>query len=95
MKIMTAALEKLIEGFEGFTEELRGIADDVPQGAAGCGEEPDGCDAVRAAPARDGIADDTTITMKSGDLRQVIDAYRKLVRFAREGRIPTQEQRRA
>lgn len=93
MKTMTAALEKLIAGFEGFTDELRNIADDLPQGVAGCGEEPDGYDAVEAAPARDGIDDATTITMKSGDLRRVIDAYRKLVRFAREGRIPTQEQR--
>ena len=41
----------------------------------------------------DGITDDTQITMRSGDLREVIDAYRHLSRLAREGKIPTQEQR--
>ena len=35
MKNFGAALEKLIEGFEGFTETLRDIVDDLPQGGAG------------------------------------------------------------
>lgn len=73
------ALEKLAGSFEGFAEELRDLYD--------------GDEEVKAAPARNGIDDDTDITMKSGDLRHVIDAYRKMVRWAREGKIPTQEQR--
>ena len=62
---------------------------------AGFGEEPEGKQDApcQQAPARENIGDDTIITMKSGDLRQVIDAYRKLSRFAREGKIPTQDQR--
>ena len=90
MRNFDAALAKLIEGFEGFTEELRNIADDVPQ--AGAGEEPDYAE-VDQAPAREDIDDDTIVTMRSGDLRKVLDAYRKLVRFARNGKIPTQDER--
>lgn len=96
MKNFEKALDKLVEGFEGFTEELRGIADDLPHdcGRAGDGEEPDGYDAgPRRAPDRGGVNDDTIVTLRSGDLREVLNGYRKLVRFAREGRIPTQDQR--
>lgn len=94
MKAVRNALDKLANSFEGFTEELRNIADEFPQDAAGAGEEPDGYDAeVAQAPARNDISDDKIITMRSGDLREVIDAYRRLSRFAREGRIPTQDQR--
>ena len=39
------------------------------------------------------INDDTMVTLRSGDLREVIDAYRTLSRLAREGKIPTQDQR--
>ena len=89
---LNAVLNKLAKVFEGVTEELRDLADDLPNGVAGHGEEND--DPWVEVPARNGINDDTVITMKSGDLREVIDAYRKLTRFAREGKIPTQEQRK-
>lgn len=42
---------------------------------------------------RRGIHDDTQVTIKSGDLRRVVNAYRKLVRFARNGIIPGQDER--
>lgn len=97
MKTLTTALERLIDGFDGFTEELRSIVDDMPRGGneavVGYGEEPDDDEFVQKAPDRGGVNDDTTITMRSGDLREVIDAYRTLSRLAREGRIPTQDQR--
>ena len=94
MKTLNAALARLIEGFEGFTETLREMADEAPQDA-GAGEEPDyGYEAeVEQAPAREDIDDDTIVTMRSGDLRKVLDAYRKLVRYARNGKIPTQDER--
>jgi hypothetical protein len=100
MKNFGTALTKLIEGFEGFTEELRNMADMAPQDA-GAGEEPDDWqdrrednDAeVEKVPAREDIDDDKIITMRSGDLRKVLDAYRKLVRYARNGKIPTQDER--
>ena len=88
---LNAVLNKLAKVFEGVTEELRDLADDLPNGVAGHGEEND--DPWVEVPARNGINDDTVITMKSGDLREVIDAYRRMVRYAREGKIPTQEQR--
>jgi len=101
MKNFGNALTKLIEGFEGFTEELRNMAGN--QGDAGDGEEPDNYNdnydaedndgEIEQAPARNDIEDDKIITMKSGDLRRVLDSYRKLVRYAREGKIPTQDQR--
>lgn len=94
---MKEALEKLVDAFEDFTGSLRDLIDGLPQqGPAGAGEEPDYEPAVgRVAerPRGDEIDDDTVIKMRSGDLRKVIDAYRKLVRYAREGRIPTQDER--
>lgn len=96
MANFNGALDKLIQGFEGFTEELRNIAEDLPQDRiVGAGEEPDDnmVNFAAAPGAREDIDDATTITMKSGDLRQVLNAYRKLTRYAREGRIPTQDER--
>jgi hypothetical protein len=103
MRNFDGALEKLIEGFEGFTNSLRGMAVEDKQANADDGEEvydfdpvEDNDDAVVELPRgqnRDGITDDTEIHMRSGELRKVIDSYRKLSRYAREGRIPTQEQR--
>lgn len=99
---MKAIIEKIARKFEDFSSDLREIADDLPdKHQAGYGEEPDEyiekANPVRAQQgdkAHDhGIDDDTTITMKSGELRKVIDAYRKYVRYAREGHIPAQEER--
>lgn len=103
MKGFGNALDKLIRGFEGFTEELREIADDAPL-AAGQGEEADGQvdydyghddadDAPVAGAPRNDIDDDTMVTLRSGDLRKVIDAYRRFNRYAREGKIMTQDER--
>jgi hypothetical protein len=104
MKDIDTALTKLIKGFEGFTDELRNMVNGHDQEAAadlgGYEEnyEPD-ADAGFAeenddAPQmREDIDDDTMVTLRSGDLRKVIDSYRKLVRYARNGKIPTQEER--
>lgn len=98
------ALDRLSEAFEGFARELRDMADEVPVKdnlvfghAAGFGEEAeDEGKVVDFPPAeRDDLDDDTMVQIRSGDLRHVIDAYRKLVRFAREGYIPTQDERMA
>jgi len=99
MRNFNTALDKLIQGFEGFTDELRNMADELPADQpddnvvhiAGAGEEPDFEPAVRVAG--DGIDDGTVITMKSGDLRKVVDSYRRFVRYAREGRIPDADER--
>jgi hypothetical protein len=98
-------LDKLAEAAESFAYALRNLRVD---GNAGDGEvddnwndaviddDDDNDNVVAMAPAanrRDGIDDATEITMKSGDLRKVIDSYRKFSRYAREGRIPTQDER--
>lgn len=104
-----AALERLIEGFEGFTEQLRNMADNQANEAgdiAGAGEElediaadlnPDGgydnVVKLADAPRQGDLDDDTIIKMRSGDLRKVLDAYRKMTRWAREGYIPNQDER--
>jgi hypothetical protein len=103
MKGIDAALTKLIKGFEGFTNELRNMANGHDVAAdnydgdedhdAGFGEEPDNYPEDLEPVAREDIDDDTMVTLRSGDLRKVLDAYRKLTRFAREGRIPTQDER--
>lgn len=97
---MKAALERLANAFDGFAGEIRDLVEDMPQGAgvcadlgAGGGENVDDGFVDRAVDRGNGIDDETVITMKSGDLRKVVDAYRKLVRYARNGRIPTQDER--
>lgn len=99
---MKALIERISRKFEEFASDLREVADDLPRGgAAGYGEEddPDEQYVPEAAPAKaqapNGIdfVDDSAITMKSGDLRKVVDSYRRLVRYAREGRIPAQDER--
>lgn len=88
---MKEALEKLVDAFDDFTGSLRDLIEGLPErGVAGAGEEPDR-DVERVEDG--GINDDTMIEMRSGDLRKVVDAYRKFVRYAREGKIPTQDER--
>jgi hypothetical protein len=105
MKGFGTALEKLIQGFEGFTDELRNLAEDnQEQGIkydgpqlvadAGDGEEVnDGYEAAALGQQRNDITDETMVTVRSGDLRKVLDAYRKFNRYAREGKIMTQDER--
>jgi|KBSMisStandDraft_5_1062788.scaffolds.fasta_scaffold14342_1 hypothetical protein len=99
-------LDKLAKAAEDFSNALRNLNVD---GNAGDGEyadhdvdvfaddDDDNDNVVAIAQAanrrRDGIDDATEITMKSGDLRKVIDSYRKFTRYAREGRIPTSDER--
>ena len=92
------ALDKLIAGFEGFTDALRDMKDDHDDVAVADYDDREDHDDddyrdLKQAPACNGINDDTIITMASGDLRKVIDAYRRLVRLARTGKIPTDKQR--
>lgn len=91
-------LDKLANSFEGFANDLRNYAEDLPQeGAAGDGEDRDDDDGVikfaPRAPRDNGVQDDQMVTLRSGDLRKVVDAYRKLARYAREGRIADQNVR--
>lgn len=93
---MKEAIERLSKSFEDFASELNELADDLPKcNKAGHGEQVD--DHYRPQPARErdrgGVHDETQITLKSGDLRKVVDAYRKLSRLAREGKVANQEQR--
>lgn len=94
---MKEALEKLADAFSDFTDTLRDMAMDAPEAnKAGAGEEPDDGKIVpiaRAPEGRGGFGDDVVVQIRSGDLRQVVNAYRKLSRMAREGQIPTQDER--
>lgn len=89
---MAKNLDAVLEALEAVASNLSDVAEALRDQAAADLEAPAGAGEVEA-PEYDGIDDDDEITMRSGDLRQVIDAYRKLVRFARNGKIPTQEER--
>jgi hypothetical protein len=101
MKGFSEAVDRLADNFAQFADQLRDLAAaDVPQ--LGDGEEPEGYDyhhddaandAAAQAPQPNAITDDTMVTLRSGDLRKVIDAYRKFNRFAREGKIMDQDER--
>ena len=90
---MRQNLSDVLERFEGvmadFIDALRDNLDAAPAGAGEIEEE--------AAPARGaddrGINDESMVTLRSGDLREVIEAYRTLSRMARTGCIPTQDER--
>ena len=94
---MPKNMDAVLNALEDLIAALRDQGDNAP---AGAGEDfnddygPDVDDDVQEAPARDnGINDDTEITMRSGDLRKVVDAYRTLSRMHRTGRIATQDER--
>lgn len=106
---MKQANERLAALFEDFAVSLRQInRDDQQDKVAGDGEdydndanggiyddEDDNDNVVQLgqAPVRDDTDDEKVITMKSGELRKVINSYRTLTRYAREGRIPDQDTR--
>ena len=102
---MKEAMERLADAFVNFADQIRDMAEDVGEQKAGAGigwpkagdgEMPEGVNVVplaRAEQGRDGVGDDAVVQIRSGDLRQVINAYRKMTRFAREGKIPTQDER--
>ena len=89
---MRQNLSDALERFEGvmadFIDALRDNLAEAPAGAGEIEEEQAPAQAVDR-----GVNDETVITMRSGDLREVVDAYRTLSRFARTGRIPTQDER--
>ena len=80
---------KLADIIETLCDALTVAVDELREEApAGAGEAED-----KVCAARNGVKDDDMVTLRSGDLREVVDAYRKLVRFARNGKIPTQDER--
>ncbi len=92
---MRQNLSDALERFEGvmadLVDALREVADGAPAGAGEIEDEP--APVARADAARGNVDDNTMITMRSGDLREVVDAYRTLSRMARTGRIATQDER--
>ena len=90
---MAKNLNEVLDGFENSMYNLINYLRDNDNAPAGDGEVdwPDEEPAVQEDP--DDIDDDTMVTLRSGDLRQVVDAYRKLSRLARTGKVPTQEER--
>jgi hypothetical protein len=104
MKGFREAVDKLADNFVQFADQLRDMAEDAPQDReydgpvlvadAGDGEEVnDGYEAAALGKQRNDITDETMVTVRSGDLRKVLDAYRKFNRYAREGKIMTQDER--
>lgn len=95
------AVDRLATAFEGFVEDLRDLKNDVAvDDEAGDGEyrDDDHLDRVEAPQDRpryadNGMSDDKDVTLKSGTLRQLVDNYRKMSRYHREGRIMDQQER--
>ena len=89
---MPKNIHDVLERFEGvmadLVDALRDTLAEAPAGAGEIEEEP----AMAQAVDR-GINDETMITMRSGDLREVVDAYRTLSRMHRMGRCATQDER--
>ena len=93
---MPKNIHDVLERFEGVMADLVDALRDAAHAApAGAGEVDDGDAFIEDEPAQaqGRIDDDTMVTLRSGDLRQVVDAYRTLSRMARTGRIPTQDER--
>jgi hypothetical protein len=98
MKGFNEAVERLADNFAQFADQLRDISAAAPQAEVGYGEEPyqddDDDNVVNLVQNRaNDVDDDKVITLRSGELRKVIDAYRKFHRYARTGKIPNQDER--
>ena len=95
-KNMTDVFDAFENATTNLIDGLREIVDNINDAPAGAGEDAFIEEApCQEAPAYGGnrIDDDTMVTLRSGDLRQVVDAYRTLSRLARTGKVPTQEER--
>ena len=91
---MRQNLNEVLERFEGVMADfIDALRDNLAEAPAGAGEIEEEQAPARAEAGRGGINDNDMITMRSGDLREVIEAYRTLSRMARTGCIPTQDER--
>lgn len=104
MKTFGQALDRLAEAFQGFAAEIKDLKNEESlEAEAGEGEEiqdafydddhDDNDNVIRIARPDNGIQDDQDVTLKSGDLRKVVNAYRALSRMHREGRLADQDTR--
>jgi hypothetical protein len=83
--------DKLADVLAGFGEAIQDVVDQLRNGAA---------DAPQAAGARvgrevdaDAPNDDDIVEVKAGDLWRLVNRSRKMIRLAREGKIPSMESR--
>lgn len=92
--------QKLIDALEAFSESIQDIVANHRDG----GEKPAWNqvkgDFEPASAARreveadpDAPADDDTVEVSYGDLWRLVNRSRKMIRLAREGKVPSQEQR--
>ena len=92
---MAKNLNEVLDALENSMYALTNFLRDG--GPAGEGEVDEGYDDAFIeepnAGCGDDLDDDSMVTLRSGDLRQVVDAYRTLSRMARTGKVPTQEER--
>lgn len=81
--------QKLIDALERFAETIADIANDLRDG--------DGDVAAPAAQREvedpDAPADGDTVEVSYGDLWRLVNRSRKMIRLAREGKVPTMDQR--
>lgn len=82
--------QKLIDALEAFSESIQDIVANLRDGGDDVAA-PAAQREVEADP--DAPADDETVEVTYGDLWRLVNRSRKMIRLAREGKVPSQEQR--
>lgn len=88
--------QKLIDALEGFSDAIKDVVADLRDNA-----DHGGPDAAEAAPQGyeveevdlDGLTPDSDVDVNIGNLWRLVNGARYMVRMAREGKIPTIDQR--
>lgn len=88
--------QKLIDALERFAETIADIANDLRDGGEDKAPEPwqgATAPAEREVEDPDAPADGDTVEVSYGDLWRLVNRSRKMIRLAREGKVPTMDQR--
>lgn len=89
--------EKIAEVMDRFADSIHNFAEELRDGAADAAfndPEPQVEEAVgREVPAADAPADGDTVEVTYGDLWRLVNRSRKMIRLAREGKVPSMDTR--
>lgn len=84
--------QKLIDTLERFAETIADLANDLRDGVED-GPAPAAQREVEDEVDLGGLTPDSDVTVNIGDLWKVVNGARYMVRMAREGKVPSQDQR--
>lgn len=84
---LAAALDAFREAINDIVDQLRDAAD-APQAAQAAPQARVGREVDPDAPE-----DGDTVEVSAGDLWRLVNRARKMIRFARQGKVPSMEQR--